>query len=130
MKQSLTRAANLATLFMFFLYFFLMRPPEKNKISPETTANDTASFHNNKRNVDYKVQPKDNLYIHVFALDEKAFSFSNKQSGNATAAYNDYANDASIYLNSYSVSADGNIDFPIVGKVYVRDLTVERSKPS
>ena len=31
-------------------------------------------------------------------------------------------------MNSYSISSEGNIDFPIVGKVYVRDLTAEQIK--
>jgi len=87
---------------------------------------DTTAFNANKRDADYKIQIKDNLYIRVFALDEKAFFFFNKQSG--ASSFNDFANDASIYLNSYSVNADGNIDFPIVGKVYVRDLTVDQVK--
>jgi polysaccharide biosynthesis/export protein len=128
MRQSLTRAATLTSLFIFFsVIFFSCVPQKKIKYLQKQQDNDTSAFHNNKRNVDYKIQSKDNLYIRVFALDEKAFQFFNKQAG-TSASYNDYANDASIYLNSYSVSTEGNIDFPIVGKVYVRDLTVEQVK--
>ncbi len=127
MKLSLTRATTLATFFLIFSVLISSCVPQKKiKYLQKQQEHDTASFHANKRNVDYKIQPKDNLYIRVFALDEKAFLFFNKQSG--TTSYNDYANDASIYLNSYSVSSEGNIDFPIVGKVYVRDLTVEQIK--
>jgi len=101
-------------------------PQKKIKYLQKEQAKDTNSFFSNKRDVEYKVQPKDNLYIRVFSLDEKAFIFFNKQSG--TSSYNDYANDASIYLNSYSVTPEGFIDFPIVGKVYVRDLNVDQIK--
>jgi len=101
-------------------------PQKKIKYLQKEQAKDTTSFFSNKRDVEYKVQPKDNLYIRVFSLDEKAFIFFNKQSG--TSSYNDYANDASIYLNSYSVTPEGYIDFPIVGKVYVRDLNVDQIK--
>lgn len=87
---------------------------------------DTTSLYSNKRDADYKIQVKDNLYIRVFSLDEKAYFFFNKQSG--TGTYNDFANDASIYLNSYDVNSEGNIIFPIIGKVYVKDLTVEQLK--
>lgn len=101
-------------------------PQKKIKYLQKLQEKDTTSFIANKRNADYKIQVKDNLYVRVFALDEKAYLFFNKQSG--TGSYNDFANDASIYLNSYSVNGEGNIDFPIVGKVYVRDLTVDQIK--
>ena len=127
MKQSFTRAANLAAFFLILTVLFSSCIPQKNiKYLQKQQQRDTATFYANKRNVDYTIQPRDNLFIRVFALDEKAYSFFNKQSG--TATYNDYATDATIYLNSYSVSSDGNIDFPIVGKVYVKDLTVEQIK--
>jgi len=97
-------------------------PQKKIKYLQKQQAKDTTSFNPNKRDNNYKLQVKDNLYVRVYALDEKAFFFFNKQSG--TNSYNDFANDASIYLNSYTVDDSGNIDFPIVGKVYVKGLTV------
>ncbi|MEI7662455.1 MAG: polysaccharide biosynthesis/export family protein [Bacteroidota bacterium] len=127
MKHTITRAANLATFFIVITVLFSSCVPQRNiTYLQKMQEHDTTSFHANKRNVDYKIQPKDNLYIRVFALDEKAFSFFNKQSG--TATLNDYATDATIYLNSYTVNNDGNLDFPIVGKIYVRDLTLEQVK--
>jgi polysaccharide biosynthesis/export protein len=87
---------------------------------------DTTSFHA-KRGNEYKIQPMDNLYIRIFSLDEKTYLFFNKTSLTSNS-YNDYANDASIYLNSYSVTTEGYIDFPIAGKIYVKDLTVEEAK--
>jgi len=115
---------------LFFLLIALVFsscvPQKKIKYLQKKQKEDTVSYYANKRNVDYKIQPKDNLYIRVFSLDEKSFLFFNKQSG--TSSYNDYANDASIYLNSYSVNTDGNIDFPLLGKIYVKDLNVEQVK--
>ena len=89
-------------------------------------ANDTTSILLNKRNVDYKIQTKDYLYIRVFALDEKAYLFFNRQSG--SNSYNDFANDASIYLNGYSVNSEGYMDFPIIGKIFVQGLNVDQVK--
>lgn len=115
---------------LFFLLFALVLsscvPQKKIKYLQKQQKEDTASFYANKRNVDYKIQPKDNLYIRVFSLDEKSYFFFNKQSG--SSSYNDYANDASIYLNSYSVNTDGFIDFPLLGKIFVKDLNVDQVK--
>jgi polysaccharide export outer membrane protein len=101
-------------------------PQKKIKYLQKQQKEDTTSSFVNKRSVDYKVQPKDNLYIKIWSLDEKSILFLNRQSG--AGSYNDYANDASIYLNSYSVTNEGNIDFPLVGKIYVKDLTIEQVK--
>ena len=127
MKQLLTLLTKLC-LFALLITVLLSSCVSQKKIKylQKEQKQDTTSFNANKRDADYKIQIKDNLYIRVFALDEKAFLFFNKQSG--TGSYNDFANDASIYLNSYSVNSDGNIDFPIVGKVYVRDLSVFQVK--
>ena len=128
MKHSLSRALTLASILITCIALFSSCVPQKKiKYLQKKQKSDTVAFHANKHDVDYKVQPKDNIYIRVFALDQKAYSFFNKQTG-TSASYNDYANDASIYINSYGVSNDGNIDFPIVGKVYVRDLTIDQIK--
>jgi polysaccharide export outer membrane protein len=91
------------------------------KLQKEDTVNNFAT----KPGPEYRIQPKDNLYIKIFSLDEKTYSFFNK---GGTSGFNDYVNDAAIYLNSYGVSGDGNIEFPIIGKVYIKDLTVEQAK--
>ena len=39
-----------------------------------------------------------------------------------------YYQDAGIYLSSYSVSDEGYIEFPILGKVFIKELTVEQTK--
>jgi polysaccharide export outer membrane protein len=127
MKNTLTLVAKPALVFLLFAVLLASCVPQKKiKYLQKQQAKDTTAINISKRGADYKIQIKDNLYVRVFALDEKAFNFFNKQSG--TSSYNDYANDASIYLNSYSVNSDGNIDFPIVGKVYVKDLTVTEVK--
>jgi polysaccharide export outer membrane protein len=108
------------------VFFTSCVPQKKIRYLQSLQENDSSFYTARKNTVDYRIQAKDNLYIRVFALDEKAFLFFNKQTG--TSSYNDYANDASIYLNSYSVNAEGDIEFPIVGKVHVKDQTIEQVK--
>jgi polysaccharide export outer membrane protein len=73
----------------------------------------------------YRLQPGDNLYIKVnsvMASSENIFAESSARTSN------NYYTDAGIYLNSYLVSEAGYIDFPFVGSIYVKDLTVEEAK--
>jgi polysaccharide biosynthesis/export protein len=65
------------------------------------------------------IQPQDYLYIKIYSLDEKVSNifYSNN---------NTYIND--LKLISYQVSDEGYIDFPFVGEIHVKDLTIERAK--
>ena len=87
---------------------------------------DTTTSFSNSRIADYKIQSNDNLYIKVYSMDEKTYLFFNKQSQGSYA--NDYGSDAMIYLNSYNVDDSGYISFPLIGKLFVRDLTLYQTK--
>lgn len=81
----------------------------------------------NKRNFDYKVQPGDNLYIRVSSLDKsfnEFFNVGNTNIGSAGGTQNS-SGSPSIYLNGFTVSDEGTIDFPYAGKIYVKDLTID-----
>ena len=128
MKKVFTPVTKSVFVFLFFAVLLSSCVPQKKiKYLQKQQAKDTtSSLHVNKRAADYKIQAKDNLYVRVYALDEKAYLFFNKQSG--SSSFNDFANDASIYLNSYDVNEEGYIDFPIVGKVLVKGLTVFQAR--
>lgn len=75
----------------------------------------------NERSLDYKIQPGDNLYIRAFnIIDERNTSMLNNNDNRGS--------EASIYLNSFNVNKDGFIDYPLVGLVEVKNLTVEQAK--
>ena len=80
----------------------------------------------NDRAVTYRLQPGDNLYIHAInTIDQQsAAAISGESSGRATQI----SSDASVYLQSYNVGEDGCIELPLVGKVEVKNLTVEEAK--
>lgn len=81
----------------------------------------------NERTFAYKVQPGDNLYIRIASLDEKFSTYFNFVSqGNPMSSSTQYSSgNAAIYLNGYTVGADGDIALPIVGNVSVKDLTID-----
>jgi len=110
---------------LIILVFASCVPQKKIKYLQTLQDQDTTNAYVNKRPLDYKIQPYDNLYIRIFSLDEKTFMFFNMISG---SNQNQFTNDASVYLNSYGVDKNGYIDFPVVGRINVRDLTVEQVK--
>ena len=90
-------------------------------------ANENTSIeYQNERTLDYKIQPGDNLYIKAInIIDEKSSLVLNGGDGRSS---NNVSSESAIYLNSYTVSQDGFIDYPLTGKVEVKNLTVEQAK--
>jgi len=83
---------------------------------------DTVTKYQNERKIDYRIQSGDNLYIRVVSMDDKTNILLNSMGGSGN--YSAINSDASIYLNSYMVNNDGYVQFPLTGKVYVKNLTV------
>ena len=78
----------------------------------------------NERNIDYKLQPGDNLYIRfINTIDERSAA-----SLTGSASYNNLSSDASIYLHSYTIDEDGYIELPLTGKIELKNLTVDQAK--
>jgi polysaccharide export outer membrane protein len=88
---------------------------------------DTTHSYQNRRTSDYKIQPHNNLYIRIFGMDEKSYLFFNKQS--SLNSYNAAeSSEIGLYLDSYVVNDSGYIDFPLIGKIFVKDLKVDQAK--
>lgn len=67
---------------------------------------------------EYLVHKGDNLYIKVNALEDKNNYFDKEDS------YNNYYTESGIYLNSFTVNDSGFVEFPLIGKIEVVNLTV------
>jgi polysaccharide export outer membrane protein len=68
------------------------------------------------------VQNGDNLYIKIVSMDEITNDILNPMgSGGGGGSSAGGGN----YLNSYTVSEEGYLEFPLVGKLYVKDLSIE-----
>ena len=70
--------------------------------------------------VEYLVHKGDNLYIKVNSLDEKSNYFEKQ------GIYDSYYTESGIYLNSYTVNDSGYIEFPLIGKIVVINLSIEQ----
>lgn len=77
----------------------------------------------NDRSINYKLQPGDNLFIRfVNTIDERSMVLLN----GGTSGYT--STDASIYLQSYTIDEEGFIEMPLVGKIELKNLTVDEAK--
>lgn len=83
---------------------------------------------------EYRVRIDDRLYVRVFSLDEsvsKMYNFGSRgnymqQNMSSSGAM---SNGNSTYdLYTYLVDENGNIEFPTIGEIYVRDLTTREVK--
>lgn len=98
-------------------------PQKKMLYMQVTTDTDTLSTFKNERKIDYRVKPGDNLYIRVVSLDEQTTMLLNP-----SGTGNSMNNDASIYLNSYTVNETGYLDFPMTGEIFVKNMTIDEIK--
>lgn len=75
---------------------------------------------------EYKLQPHDMIYVQIYSsLDNTSLALfqSTTQSGNTMQA-----NDNTLYLTSYEVDNDGNIDLPTIGKINVLGMSIEEAQ--
>jgi polysaccharide export outer membrane protein len=70
--------------------------------------------------IEYLVHKGDNLFIQVNALEDKNNYFD--EPGGVT----NYYTEQGIYLNSYTVNDSGYVEFPLIGKVMVNNMTIEQ----
>lgn len=113
-------------LIAVFATFFASCVPQKKMLylkNAEMVAENLSKEYVNDRTVDYKLQPGDNLYIHVVStIDERSAASINGD----TRGY--LSSDANIYLQTTTIDEDGYVEMPLVGKIEVKNLTVDEAK--
>ena len=89
----------------------------------EMAAENLSKEYVNDRSINYKLQPGDNLYIHVInTIDERSAASLNGD----VRGY--LSSDANIYLQTTTIDKDGFVEMPLVGKIEVKNLTVDEAK--
>lgn len=66
------------------------------------------------------IQPFDNIYIKVSSIDEKT--------ANIFASQSNMGSESNINLLSYTVNQSGYINFPFVGEIFVKGLTLQEAQ--
>jgi polysaccharide biosynthesis/export protein len=100
-------------------------PQKKIRYFQDKSDNDTTeTVFKNPRSEDYKIQVADNLFVRLMSVDDKSSAFD--QMADATNVYQEEG----IYLNSYGVDKEGFIEFPLIGKVKVENMTIQEIRDS
>jgi polysaccharide export outer membrane protein len=113
---------------VLFAVFFASCVPQKKMLylkEAQMAAENLSKEYVNDRTVDYKLQPGDNLFIRfINTIDERSVA---ALTGDASTR-STFNSDASIYLQSYTLDEDGRIELPLVGKIELKNLTVDQAK--
>lgn len=72
----------------------------------------------------HKLKEGDILHIKIIGVQEESFNIFNIENN----ANNNQTTSANLFLNGFTVDSEGNIEIPILGKIYIKGLNVEESK--
>lgn len=92
---------------------------QKNDVNKDVTQLDTVVREYAMPGFEYRVQPQDILYIRFESLSEEEFNFFTQQQN---ARINSGSGNISLF--GELVDANGEIQYPVVGKIKVNGLTV------
>jgi len=126
MKKKNNLSFTVICISLFLLFFTACVPQKKIKylqspIEEKIENTDTKSFKND-RDLSYKIQSGDNLYIKVSSLDQKTSQLFDNNNNNNNNVLN---SEMGVYLNSYTVDDNGNINLPVIKQVNVKGLTIK-----
>ena len=115
---------------LLFVVAFVSCVPQKKMLylkDAQMASENISVNYINERNIDYKLQPGDNLYIRfINTIDERSAASLTGNSSYNSGGY--MSSDASIYLQSYTLDEDGCIELPLTGKIELKNLTVDQAK--
>jgi len=125
----LKNSLKLGMVALLLAMFFASCVPYKKMLylkDAQMVAENQSANYVNERNVDYKLQPGDNLYIRfINTIDERNAA---ALAGDNTSRTYSTSSDASIYLHSYTLDENGCIELPLTGKIELKNLTVDGAK--
>jgi len=77
----------------------------------------------NLSDFEYKLQPEDIISVKFYSLTPKEFDFFTLKEGSGNT-FNQFQNGAAVLVNGYLIDENGEVEFPVVGKVNVNGLSV------
>jgi polysaccharide biosynthesis/export protein len=107
-------------IFSVFLVGLFSCTSQKNYIYLQDKGNNNEAINNVKTNsFDYKIKSRDQLYIKTVPIDDPSTTSLNSSTQTSAAS-----SGMSTYLNGYDVNDSGFVTLPLIGTVFVKDLTI------
>lgn len=75
----------------------------------------------------YLLQPEDVINLTVLTLSPEEYNFFSKAATQGTR-YNTNVNSSNSALYGYLIDPDGNLEFPVVGKIHLAGLSVDEAQ--
>lgn len=126
MKHGITK---IFILTLLFALGFASCVPQKKMLylkEAQMAAENISKEYVNDRTINYRLQPGDNLYIRAInTIDERSASAI---IGGESTSRQQLSSDLSVYLQSYTVDEDGYIELPLIGRVEVKNFTIEEAR--
>ena len=72
----------------------------------------------------HKLQEGDVLHVKIIGVQEESFNIFNIENN----ANNSQTTSANLFLNGFTMDSQGNIEIPVLGKIYLKNLTIEEAK--
>lgn len=80
--------------------------------------------------MNYELRESDNLYIQVTSINPEVNQLFNPSSGmgSSSGTAQQYGSISAQYLNGYQVDENGDIELPVIGKIFVLGKTISEVK--
>ena len=106
-------------IFLIILLGLFSCTPQKNYIYLQDKESNSGTTNVKANTFEYKIKPKDVLYIKTVPIDEPSIT-----SLNSSVQASQISSDLTAYLNSFDVSDSGFVNLPLIGNVFVKDLSI------
>jgi len=111
-------------LIFFFAGFLLLTIAcvPYNKLRYLQNNSDTIKSYQTQFKLSTTIKPGDQLFIKVFSFDKETYDFFNSMTQTSGSSLQN------VDLISYLVTDSGTINFPLIGKIKLSDLTLEQAE--
>ena len=99
---------------------------QKKTIYLQGSGNADSSAIFNNQFAAYLIHAGDVLYIRIISLNKELtalFNFDSEIPGSYS-----YSNEVSLYYKGYTVSDDGDVEIPVIGKIHTEGLTLDEAQ--